>query len=372
MEESFGKVIASLEGDAGKAIFRWRNRIRIRLEKAVKSERESGNRSLILDPLSSPIIDGATFSSSLSAILLPVILSERMRTLLYRLNDEFLADRIIGFSHFNLHDSPGIGLTYLKEVIAFIFPLRDYKIFAHDYLIDVRYYLPSLYRYLEETPIPPPLTFELEKSIVKFIRDDIPIDTYVFTDHRPPWGECHRALVSIKEKDLPKIGVSAALLTLGREPSKLLLPIEFGVTDGPSADLLIRRTLSSINGGKLEIRTFPYASPGGDWYLGVRQYLLDGRIVALLHNLPYYTSHGVDKSGRLSPYIILASLCYNAWLVERRGGDRVKWLNSLIRHYREKVIREKEMGEYDVIGEVVPWRTHYLRQITWGDGQSRE
>jgi len=77
------------------------------------------------------------------------------------------------------------------------------------------------------------------------------------------------------------------------------------------------------------------------------------------------TKKGNKNEQLLSPFITMAQLCYDAWLLERIGNNRAKWVYSLLRQYRERLCSgtmEKEKVKYELSGVIAEWPFPYFNR----------
>ena len=229
-----------------------------------------------------------------------------------------------------------------------------------------------------------------------------------------------RGEAAAKRGEVMVTGVTAALLELGIPLDRIPLPLELTTAElGPAIDSL-RSALSGS--GSLEVRQFGVSHPSGSWYVSVVQFILSphtaqppdaaakpgdrGRIAVMLYDTIRYIAAGVTASApaqtpapahasqrmmssgqvhssglvrfeaafggsrRLSPFVIMTQLCYSAWLLERRGIERSKWVYSILRSYRNRLAAgagaeaaaDSEKERYKMMSQPVEWLTHYLRR----------
>ena len=365
---AFSQAVELLISDGNAYTVSWRKRVNDLLLRALSQENAVGNKTYILSPLAMANFPAEEFSPSAGRYLLPVILSKDPYKYYERLEGIFADESIVGIWRHKMANSPGNAISYMQEHIVHIFPLFDQTLDKSENTISCKYYLPSIYRFLEEADVPSPMFFKAEAQWIALIRTDVPIGTFSFHGRSDKEKHMHQILMDIDSNSLHKTGVTAALLDLGIKAENIPLPIELATEDFEAPVATFRSKLTPL--GKLEIRQFGLNHPSGNWYLSVVQFILDEQIVVMLYDLPRYMKYGIAKKGnQLSPLAVMAQICYSAWLLERRGIDRSRWVYSILLRYREKhcvgegeASSDGEKEKYSAAGVIIDWPAHYNRR----------
>jgi hypothetical protein len=376
--EAFGKIAETLIKDSNVYAAEWRKKIGALFDKAQISENASNNQTLILNPMNIRNLALEDFSSATTEYLVFVILSKDPRKFYERLEGLYAESKIIGMGRVKLHNSPAVAITYMNEHIGHLFPLFNEVIETSEKAVSCKYYLPTIYRYLEEIDSPPPFIFEAERQWISLINSDIPIGRFTFQEQSEKARQMHRVLMEFGNAvgsttngsnasnannaiKVYRTGLSAALPDLGVKPEMVPFPIELTTEDLEATSYSIRGKLAPF--GKVEMRQFGINHPSGNWYLTVMQFIVEERLVLMLYDTIRYMVYGATReSNELSPLAVMAQLCYSAWLLERRGIDRSKWVYSVLQRYREKLCTTGDKEKYEVHGSAIEWAVHYLRR----------
>jgi len=362
--EAIGKIFVE---DANRHSAGWRQRVMAYIDKAAVRSSEKGTQSMVLDPMHIGKLGLEEYDADFARHILPVVLTADTFAFFDVLSAIFNEEGIIGLGRFKLVNSPGTAVVYMNAQIAHLFPYRDEQVATTAGAetrgsvasINHRYLLPVVYRYLEGMDSPPFVAFEAERQWFKCVTADVPISL----ERREGGGMLAAAKeIFLKAGDhAPLTGVSAALVYLGQQPSSLLFPIELLTEDLPATHTRLKEQLSKL-GGRVEERQFGVNHPSGSWYVSVLQYLLDGRLIGMVYDTGRYAVYAVTKREPVtltSPFITMAQLCYAAWLLERRGIEKCKWVYSLLREYRGKCGGEGQKDEFTLKGVSGDWSAHY-------------
>ena len=336
----------------------------------------AGKTTRILSPLS--VIE-REIAPSMFMHLLPIVLTKEKDSFVDQLEAAFAKEKILGFARLRLHNAPGVAITLMRIHVCHVFPLFEDRIDGKDSSsgdIDPRYYLPSIYRSLEEDPLPPPQLFEMEMALVKRLRTDIPFDRFLFSESSGPIEKMHSAVMTLPSVAyLPRLcltGSSAALIELGVSSKRVPFPIELATESIEESMTKVKAVLDPF--GKVEARQFGVGHPSGNWYFTVLQFIVNERLIVMLFDTIRYTVFGLADASTaasssppsattLSPFSVMAQLCYSAWLIERRGNDKSKWLYSLLLRLREKYCAGlSEKKTFSMFGDKIEWPVNYLKR----------
>ena len=364
----------------------------------------------ILDPFALKATPPEQFSALLGNHLLPVVLTSDPM-MLYAKLDKLMGEKgIVGMEKYRYYSTPGTGVTYMEEPVLDIFPVREERIdVANTVSADKgtvryaspKYYLPLVYRLMEEaalsrSSVSSPL-FEMEDQWSSQMRGDVhlslPLSKRGGGMDRPRVPSRPRLSLPSDLKVTLTSG-SAALFHMGVSFADLPQPIECVSESLRAWENEVVLALSgekeggekggeekggekggekSSGGRKIEVRQFPINHPSGHWYIRISQIVVDGQLALMCYDSPHFfpcgTSGTMGKStiSITSPFITLAHLCLSSWLMERKGIERYKWVNSVYQKYRRWAMEEggrkpdqKEL--YSITGTITEWRTLYYLQ----------
>lgn len=371
-DEAFAKIVETLTKDSNLYAGESRLKINAIFERAQTAENATGNRTLVLDPTKLHGIALEDLSSTAYDYLVYVILSKDPRKFYERLERLYEENKITGLTRVKLHNTRGVAIVYLHVHIGHLFPLLNDSIDANALSISCKYFLPSIYRLLEEAESPPPFIYEAEKQWIKLVDGNIPIDRFRFNEPSEKTRALHRMIMD--HSGTHKTGVTAALISLGVSRDVIPFPIELTAENLEQATSALKSQLTKFTSG-VEVHQNGVNYPSGNWYLTDVQFIVDGRLVLILHDTIKYVVYGLAKD-ELSPFIIMAQLCYSAWTLERRSIDRAKWVYSILLRYREKycsanTIEKEILGaspggakdkKYELRGDIVEWPVNYLHR----------
>lgn len=365
------------------------------IDAVAKEENAGGNASYVLRP------NAPVETKALKVVLIPVILTKNIDQCAERADRALLG--MIGVKRTKIVGAPMFSYGYMFDPIFHIALLGDYRLdVMSDRMLSRKYYLPLLYRFIEETGSE--AAFALEEKWK--VHDDVPLSLLTTKKDDDRWMKVKRGLLSIVGHDavpferqvqesIPSsieeasafydhlnasetgskeadgstadsgassgdetpvfvTGVTAALLDLGIEVDHIPFPIELTTTD-------LARVTDKILAivPKADVRHFQINHPSGQRYISVIQFLVDGREAVTLYDLIRFVGYSVSEKGSLSPFVIMAQLCYSAWLIERRGSDRAKWVYSLLRIYRSKMDQFADR-KYKTVRPAINWFKYYF------------
>jgi len=187
------------------------------------------------------------------------------------------------------YNYPTYAVVHEDKALVLVGKTILYRIIRHPGKVSPKYGLYNTYVSMNSQIILRDF-FDRENDMVRYLDSDADITAY------PPSEK-----VPSTEWDIT--GTTAALIGLGLKPCE---PFEYAVRD-----------LSAIVGSTMSIN-----------YPGTFQVLItlvDG--VGIFHQSKYHDH-----------FAILSHLCISAWLLERAGNDRYRWVESLMYQYRAMLI----------------------------------
>ena len=315
----------------------WRRNVMKYIRRACTISIESGNRTILLDPLMVTKLDTNDYNIELTRYLLPVVMSDNIFAFYDALSNVFGDEKIFGLGRHKLMGVQGTMILYMSTRILQLFPIGRVKIDTSIIekgdsdgkleMMSNKYLLPLVYRLMEEGIVSDAL-FHIERQWIKEVDSNVS----AFTMNRPH-NECEKksyaAVMKLAEnKTFPLTGVSAASL-----PGSIPLPIEVCTAD---LDAFAAAMSGEVG---VEVRKMLIQHPCGSWYISVMAVLCDKHFVAMAYDTLRFTMGGVTKIGSqwmTSPALTMMHLCFDAWMLEKNGISRSQGVYNLLHEYRKR------------------------------------
>ena len=328
--------------------------VRKLLHAFVDSEVSRGRKTFLFDPFAVKWVDDNLAVAQNLKSIIPCIFIENFLDS-YEHQTKIL-DELTGGEYNCQPDLGGRTMTlrHFNEIMALILPM-PYDTFAPTavgVMVDQKYALANLYMTMEDLGMFPPSFFKAEALLQEALSDDVDIERFLFRDGSGGGGgggggggadrHSYDAAMSLLKLDgLYLTGTSAALNHMGY--SSMSLPLEFGTVDLVQSATDIFELLSRH--GKVMVRGAPVYYPGGMWFLSSAVVVLDGVLIALVHDtIRFYSHYAWEKE--LFPLSILNQLCLSAWMLERKGSQKARWVYTILRTYRAFLLTPQGAERY--------------------------
>ena len=221
-----------------------------------------------------------------------------------------------------LHSGKGEIVYYVGRSICYLLPIREERPDTYDDIyVKPKYFLPSLYELMETSGSR--AAYIMEHKWAKQVPSIMPLKAWKGgnIDKYAKIGDHFRYT-----------GTTVALRSLGISP---ILPMEICISK--KDDLLRAVVNAGFQVGNVKDRTFSFAMPSSPREIRVTQLLIDGELAIMAYYEKKEYKYDAEHGNELE---VLRHVCYDAWLLERIGNQKSKYVYSLFCEYRKWLLKQ--------------------------------